>query len=60
MEEHEKTIQIKQDGIAQKIDAVNALKEQQIQMQKEIELQKVELGELRTFNSTLKNKLGDA
>ena len=32
MEEHEKTIQIKQDGIAQKIDAVNALKEQQIQM----------------------------
>ena len=42
------------------MDAVNSVKEQHIQTQKELELQKVELGELKTVNSTLKAKLADA
>jgi hypothetical protein len=42
------------------MDNVNSLKEQQIQTQKELELQKVELNELKTVNSTLKAKLLDA
>ena len=42
------------------MNIVNELKEKQIQTQKELELQKVELNELKTVNSTLKAKLADA
>ena len=54
MQDNEKMIQSKQDDIAGKMNDVNTLKEHQIQLQKELELQKVELNELKTVNSTLK------
>ena len=38
----------------------NQLKSEMIQAQKEIELKKVEVNELQTLNSTLKNKLQEA
>lgn len=60
MQDNEKMIQSKQDDIAGKMNDVNTLKEHQIQLQKELELQKVELNELKTVNSTLKSKLADA
>ena len=60
MQEHERTIQVKQEGIGEQMNVVNQLKEQQIQTHKELELQKVELNELKTVNSTLKAKLTDA
>lgn len=56
----EKIIQEKQNSVSEQLNRVNDLKEVQIQAQKEFELQKVELDQLKTLNSTLKAKLADA
>lgn len=60
MGEQEKATQSKQDEVGQQMKVVQELREQQIQKQKEFELQRVELSELQTVNQTLKTKLAEA
>ena len=60
MQQVESSLTQKQQSVENTQSNVNQLKQDLIQAEKEIELKKVEINELKTLNSTLKTKLQEA